>query len=165
MWTALSAAQRGLRIESLVRRVDAIAHRGSVITDPDACLDRSNHRAQYDWKRDDRRIECKSSRLQWDRSKGRWKIAFSGIKLAGCLDGGRDFFDELLLGVYTPRGVYVYRHDLVLGITSRGKDTKWSGHQVQVYAPSHLHEWQEALDALLWKLEDSGCQRIAWVQW
>ncbi|CAK0826444.1 unnamed protein product [Prorocentrum cordatum] len=162
--SVVSSAARGLRIESLVRRVDAILHGGSVITDPDACSDRTN-RARYDWKRNDRRIECKSSSLLWDRSGERWKLAFAGIKLAECSDGGKACFDELFISVYTPKGVYVYRHDLVLGMSRLGQNTKWRGYQVQLYAPSKLFEWQAALDVLLLKLEDSGCQRIAWIRW
>lgn len=163
--SGMSGPQRGLRIEALTRRVDALVHPGSLIADPEACSDRPNPRVQYDWKRDGRRIECKSSQMHWVRTAGQWKFSFAGIKHHHApIGSGTSCFDELLLSLYTPQGIYVYRHDLDFGMSSRGNSTAWSGHQVQLYAPMRMHHWQTALEVLLSKL-GSSCQRIAWVQW
>ena len=54
-----------------------------------------------------------------------WKLLFQDVKLA--YGDAPAAFDELLLAVYTPRGVYLYRHDLRLGVSTRGKKTAAAG--------------------------------------
>ena len=140
----LSGTQRGEDLSNLVRDLDATLHPDQEIADPPVgeCCNgtrRGRHQAEFDWLRHDRRIECKSSQLQWDGK--RWVLVFSAIK-PSC-------HDELLLALYTPQDVYVYRHDSVFGRTSHGRSTASSGYRVKVAGPQHLDDWPTSLEAML----------------
>ena len=73
--------------------------------------------------------------------------------------------DELLLAAYTPRGVYLYRHDLQLGVATQGKSTAATGHNINLYGPRQEEDCDAALDVILAKLEESGCKCVAVVPW
>ena len=92
---------------------------------------------------------CRVAKLTWESSHQRWRLLFSGIRLAvpkaapstassldvpaSELEGQASelayeldlrevsALEELYLGMYTPRGLYVYRHDLALGLTRAGR--------------------------------------------
>lgn len=164
----LSPTSRALRIQQLVRCVDGMLNPHSLISDPVPGYTANGVRrhvtqAEYDWCRDGSRIECKSGQLTWDKYWGRWKAAFSKIKVAR--DVSPCLFDELLLALYTPRGIYIYKHDLRLGLSSCGSKSASWGHQVQLYGPNAEENWAISLDIILAKLDASGCERIAYVQW
>lgn len=89
---------------------------------------------------------------------------FAGIKLAR-LTKRSVLFDELLLGLYTPRGIYIYRHDMYFGVSSCGVATAEAGYSIQLYGPCGTLQWDHALSAILRKLDESGCKRVALVQW
>ncbi|CAE8590767.1 unnamed protein product [Polarella glacialis] len=74
-------------------------------------------------------------------------------------------FDDLLLALYTPKGIYVYRHDLSLCIPTHGVSTRISGHRIEITAPKGVEDWKVALDAILAMLDAStnGCQCLAFV--
>jgi hypothetical protein len=129
----LSSATRGEVLAALVRGIDDERSSGAV-TDADdgQCSDgtrRSANQLAYDWKRGDTRIECKGAQLVWNKSVRCWVFQFSSIKF----DQG--VFDELLLALFTPRGVYVNRHDGKLGRSTRGKISSTTGHVVQLCGP------------------------------
>eukprot|EP00959_Pyramimonas_sp_CCMP1952_P439161 9193516-Pyramimonas_sp.AAC.1 len=68
---SLAGAVRGERIQAIARLVDTILNMGSFVMDPvvgarSNGARRSLRQAEYDWSRDGRRIECKSSQLVWD---------------------------------------------------------------------------------------------------
>ena len=118
--------------------------------------------APYDWQRDGRRVACKSAQLKWATSSRRWMLQFKDVKLGG--EGTEAAFDELLLAAYTPRGIYFYRHDGRLGVTTSGKATAAIGRQIQVYGPCDEADWASALDeALLPKLDERGCDCLAFI--
>ena len=93
--------------------------------------------AGYDWRRDGRRVACKSAQLRWNAGKGHayWKLQFCDVKLA--TDERDAAFDELLLAAYTPEGVHVFRHDLRSGVGTSGKRTAATGKQIKVFGPMH----------------------------
>ena len=152
---------RGRVLTTLVRQIDAALHPDATIedADPGTCIDgklRGQHSAAYDWKRDGRRVACKSAQLAWHTSTGRWKLQFSGVNLGS--EGVEAVFDELLLVAYTPRGLYVHRHDGRLGVSTHGKSTEATGHQIQIYGSCGEADWASALDdAVLPKLAEGGC--------
>ena len=118
--------------------------------------------APYDWQRDGRRVACKSSQLAWDTSNRRWQLQFNSVKLGG--EGTEAAFDELLLAAYTPRGIYLYRHDGRLGVGTHGKSTAATGSRINVYGPRDEADWASALDeALLPKLDKGGCDCLAFI--
>ena len=69
--------------------------------------------------------------------------------------------------IYTPRGIYVYRHDLSLGVSRAGKRTETAGFQIKLAGPRRELDWERALDGtMLPKLDASdGCDRLAFVRW
>ena len=120
--------------------------------------------APYDWLRDGRRVACKSAGLTWDAGTRRWKLLFQSVKLGG--EGEEAAFDELLLAAYTPRGIYLYRHDGRLGVSTNGKETAATGSVIKVLGPCGEEKWASALDgAVLPKLDERGCERLAVVRW
>ncbi|CAK0850364.1 unnamed protein product [Prorocentrum cordatum] len=161
----IAPAVRGKRIEALACRVDGIVNRGAHIQNPGLghCANGSRrglHQSAFDWCRDDIRVECKSGQLCWDRSGRRWKVSFQCVKLRGLIQ-----FDELLLAIYTPKGIYIYRHDNESFVASNGASTHLKGHRVNLYGPCQEADWVKALDAILCKLDRSGCQSVAFVEW
>ena len=123
---------------------------------------RGQHMAAYDWRRGEQRVACKSCGLTWDAARRYWMARFAAIKPAGA-DGA---YDELLLALYTPRGVHVYRHDGQLGLSSNGKSTAATGWKIQICGPTSEESWRSALDeAILPKLDAGGCVRVAEVMW
>lgn len=166
----LSPATRALRIQELVRCVDAVLKPHVPITSAIAGLCRSSlrrrgsHQAEYDWCRGGVRVECKSARLRYEPVGRRWGAHFNNIKFSRSPEFVSQF-DELLLGLYTPQGIYIYRHDSEFGLASQGIATAGLGYTIQVYGPTGVMDWKCALDSILHKFDGSGCQRIAFVQW
>eukprot|EP00438_Fugacium_kawagutii_P006869 Skav205284 [mRNA] locus=scaffold1690:137803:145924:+ [translate_table: standard] len=99
---SMSESRRGYQIERVLREVDEQLHPGSHFS--------SAKRA--DWIRDQMRIEAKSAQLVFIPSRSRWQCAFYGIK--------QDCFDELLIAMYSPAGLDVFRHDGKYGMSSHG---------------------------------------------
>jgi hypothetical protein len=109
----------------------------------------------YDWKRDGERIACKSARLTWDERKRHWKLLFSSIRLplhAPYVHA----FDELLLAVFVPDRVLIFRHDMQAGVSSAGASTTPSGYAISFVGPSGEHRWRHALKVILPKIASGG---------
>ena len=173
-----SGAARGNLLTAIAREVDQRLHPAAAVADPlpgirmDGKL-RGSHQAVYSWRRDDARIACKGAQLKWDRASRCWEARFSNVKLgyAGSRPSSGEVlarpreFDELLLALYTPRAIYVYRHDLLLGVTRAGKRTASSGHHIKLRGPRGEEEWSSALDGtLLPMLDASGCEPVAVIE-
>ena len=154
-------------LKTITRIVDADAHPNAEFEDstPGSRTDgrkRSQAQATYDWLRDGQRVLTKGAMLSWDINKEFWQLQFSNVKLA--LDENPAVFDELLLALYTPRGAYLYRHDLTTGVSTNGKSTAAVGHMINIFGQKHEENWSSALDdTLLPKLDESGCKRLAFV--
>ena len=159
----LSAAPRANVLTSVVRGLDTSLHPHARIEDAVAGTTvgggrRGQNQASYAWQRDGVRVACKSAQLTWDASNRRWAVQFQKIKPSGA-EGA---FDELLLALYTPRGVYAFRHDLRLGMSTAGKSTEATGRVIDVVGPRGEESWRSALDgAILPKLDAGGCERVA----
>eukprot|EP00933_Yihiella_yeosuensis_P042440 TRINITY_DN3700_c0_g3_i1.p1 TRINITY_DN3700_c0_g3~~TRINITY_DN3700_c0_g3_i1.p1 ORF type:complete len:410 (-),score=46.64 TRINITY_DN3700_c0_g3_i1:44-1273(-) len=155
--SSMSISQRGIIIQDIVRHVDVMINPTSCFKDPKVgvCINgkpRSQHNALYDWARDGIRVECKSSVIHFVQSKRNWVVNFYRINL--------ESFDELLIAICAPDGIYIYRHDLKLGLGRAGS----SGHQVQIYSKCFAPDAESALHDILAKLDASGCQRLAFVE-
>lgn len=165
--SGLSPSMRGKLLARVAQNIDAELHPRSYVSEatPGLCVNgarRGCNNAEYDWHRDALRIECKSSQMHWDSCHNYWKFRFQGIKFP--YDGMRceAAFDELHLVFYTPRRLYLYRHDLVLGVSSTGKETSSQGHQIQIVGPKRERDWCLALEQILVKLDSltNTCQHI-----
>ena len=95
--------------------------------------------------------------LQTLVARQQWYFRFSDVKL--------DLFDRLLLVLYTPRGIFIYWYRGSAGISTNGEATLVSGHRIYFYRPRHEQRRDVALDAILEKLDDSGCELMALVDW
>lgn len=159
---SLTPSARGVRIQEIVRALDSMLHLDVDIRDAlggrrtDGII-RSQHHATYDWDRNGIRVECKSSQLCWSRLHLCWSVVFRGIKLGE--------FDELLLTVYSPRGLHVYKHKFTCRVVSVGKITASAGYQICMTGAKHERDWSVALDTVLNKLERAGCGHVGQIGW
>ncbi|CAE8648387.1 unnamed protein product [Polarella glacialis] len=153
----LSSVARGDRMEALVREVDSSLHPACIIKDADSDA--------FDWLRGGARIKCKSAQLCWSRSGQYWQITFFHTKLQAFGIREMATFDELLLTLYTPRGLFIYMHDLEFAVSTQGVRTAILGHAIRIRGPKGEQNWQVALEAILTKLdaESNGCKRLAFV--
>eukprot|EP00310_Coccolithus_braarudii_P001356 CAMPEP_0183359098 /NCGR_PEP_ID=MMETSP0164_2-20130417/51204_1 /TAXON_ID=221442 /ORGANISM="Coccolithus pelagicus ssp braarudi, Strain PLY182g" /LENGTH=406 /DNA_ID=CAMNT_0025533137 /DNA_START=80 /DNA_END=1300 /DNA_ORIENTATION=- len=163
-----SGPARGRVLSSVARRIDAMLHPGATIEEADPRLDfhgrlRAQNQAPYSWKRDGRRVACKTAGLSWNAHMRCWKLQFQNVVLGG--DGVEVAFDELLLVTYTPRGLYVHRHDGWFGVTTNGKATALTGHRIEVSGPRDELDWASALDRAMLPRIESGCECLAVVRW
>ena len=163
--SGLGQAQQGKMAEAWVRKVLQEKNPEIEISDPDPgrCCNgskRGAYRAEYDFLLSGRRAEIKSARLTWSSTEGRWNVQFLRVKLAY---GERveAAFDDLYLVLPSPRGLHLIKHDLVTGVSTRGKATAVWGHMVQVRGGRATDCWEDALDDILDKLcERGGCSLI-----
>ncbi len=74
---------------------------------------------------------------------------------------------ELLLAMYCPNGVYIYKHDLQTGLSRTGKAQSVKGSAIKLQGRRGTLDWREALeDEMLPKLDESvGCERLVFVAW
>lgn len=100
-----------------------------------------------------RRVEVKSTQLIYDKVHGRWKAHWAGIK--------RSAYDDLLLVLYTPSGVFVYKHDHTFGVTTTGKSQDATGGVVCVYGPCREPLVERATEVVTKKIASMLVRRLA----
>ena len=159
---SMSSQLRGLRIQRIVFEIDKLLHSRSFFahcSNEQTCsgMMRSQHTASVDWIRDGKRVEVKSAQLSFNKSCQSWLCSFFGIK--------HDCFDELLLAIYSPRGLDVFKHDGFFGLSTIGIATDTSGKSIQVRAPSGELDPIRALQFIEAKLEANNCPCIARIFW
>lgn len=98
-----------------------------------------------------RRVEVKSAQLAWDAFHHYWNGKWQNIK--------RDAYDDLLLVLYTPLGVYLFLHDHAYGVATNGKLQNVSGGSVSVYGSGSI---TAALDVILGKLNHMHYATLAY---
>ncbi|CAE8591511.1 unnamed protein product [Polarella glacialis] len=164
----ISGQRRGTLLQRLARNVCAELSPNSVIQDPlpGICVNgtrRSQHQAEFDWMCDGQRVECKSARLCWSSHEQAWQVQFTRIKMP--CQGIREFalFDDLILVLYSPFKLHIIRHDLSVGMSSRGLETSVSGHSVVIRGKKNVECWQEAVATILKKMctGRGRCEQIA----
>ena len=149
----MSPQLRGLRVERMVREVDRLIHINSTFCEPDA----EKTVGGCDFIRDGKRIKVKSAQLRLDETRCSWICTFRRVKHA-C-------FDELLLVIYSPRGLDVFKHDGFYGVRTNGVETETQGRSVCVQASTKDLDILSALQTIQSKLESNGCPRIAQILW
>ena len=158
----MSQQLRGFRVKRMVMEVDRLIHINSTFCEPDAektvgGRTRGKNMASCDWIRDGKRIEVKSAQLRLYETKCLWICTFRAVKHA-C-------FDELLLVIYSPRGLDVFKHDGFYGVRANGVETETQGRSVCVQASMKDLDILSALQTIQSKLESNGCPRIAQILW
>ncbi|CAE8683999.1 unnamed protein product [Polarella glacialis] len=136
----MSCSQRGFIIQERVQAVDALLNPTAVIQPgcPGTCINgklRAPNNSRWDWDRNGHRVECKSGRLSFVASEKSWQLQFKAIKI------NHNVLDDLLLALFTPRGIYVYRHNLCFGLSRTGKVLDTEGHQIQIYGKRGITDW------------------------
>ena len=148
---------RGLRVQRMVMELDRLIHANSTFAEPgrEYTIDgqrRGKHRASYDYIRDGKRIEVKHSQLSFVENRRHWYCTFSSVK-STC-------FDELLLVIYSPRGLDIFKHDGSYALQMAG-----ASQQIRLDASTRALDWPSALQAIEAKLESNCCPRIAQILW
>ena len=161
-FSSMSPKLRGDRIEKLVLRIDQVLHpacRFSVPCDEltPSGRKRGKRSASVDWIRDRKRIEAKHGKLSFCTSRQYWTCTFYNIK--------EDCFDELLLAVYSPKGLDVFKHHGAFGMTTDGGRTEICGKRVRIHAPVGELDPLIALQCIIAKLVGNNCQHIASIVW
>ena len=145
----LSSKARGDLLENVVRRV-LEEMTGEKTFDADAGKTisgnkRARHSAPFDFYAADRKCEVKSAQLGWNKYMNRFEAKFQHIK--------RNEYDDLYLALYTPSGIYIYKHDDTYGISKHGKEQESSGGTVNVCAPRREDSIEAATKVVLEKLQ------------
>lgn len=123
----------------------------------------------FDWFSQTARVKFYSSQLSYVKDSRSWSCTFRAVKLRQ--PGHQrddDCFDELHLGIYTPLGLFVYLHDMHLGVSTVGVRTSELGYfYICLRASQSCSTWKAALDDILRKLDDEAntCKRLAVVEW
>jgi hypothetical protein len=105
---------------------------------------RGRNAATYDYMIQGRRIEVKSAQLRGNTSSKCWVVEWQNIK--------RNEYDDLLLVLYTPSGLYIFLHDDNYGVTTTGKSQHACGGKVQVYGTRNEPSISAATDAIRAKM-------------
>ncbi|CAE8613487.1 unnamed protein product [Polarella glacialis] len=151
----VGGSARGKCLHDLVKAVDIILNPACTIREVDT----------RGWIRGKCRVKCRSAQLRWDKTGRHWRFMFRSIQFQASGIRASTMFDELLLAFYTPRGVYIYRHDLQFGISAVGVATEALGHNIEVAGPRHVEDWQVALVAILGKFDSdtNDCKYLAFM--
>ena len=164
----LSGPRRGWILTQLARAVDARLNPRAKMEGV-AVEDRNRRgNSKYDWRRDGTRVALKSAQLTWTKTGHKWRFAYCNVKLARGAESWRAdakaYYEELQLAMYTPRGIYLFRHDMRLHMTSQGALTESMGHQIVFNGPAKERDWSVALDRILSNI-GSKIPAIAAVTW
>ena len=169
-----SPCSRALRLQDLAFAVDEKLHMESRFRRDVGASEvvgtlcrqrRGKHRSSADWWRDSIRVEFKSSKMSWVSGRRHWHAHFSTVKFASQGHPHSAVFDELMLGLYAPFGLYLLQYSGDFGRSSRGVATDHLGHAVVVSGPRNEKCPRVALEEMLAKLEQSGCRLLAIVKW
>ena len=146
-------ASRGAVLRAIVRADEARRLPDAVIADADG---------DFDWLRDECRVACRTAMLRWDGVHAAWEARWANVRLANGDSRPTAPFDDLLLALYTPAGVIVYRHDLCTGVARAGRQTETRGHTIRLAAhagdANGGMEWGSSLERILDRLDSSSCE-------
>ena len=146
----LSPSERGDLLENDTRYV-VEETTGEKTYDPDAGTTltgkkRGRNQAPFDFYLGDgrQRVEVKSAQLSWDKHNKYWYANFQNVK--------REEYDLLYLALYTPSGIYVFKHNDEFGRSTHGKQQESCGGKVSVNGPKYEESIEKATKAVLKKM-------------
>ena len=160
----LNAARRGAVLQEWARQILQTKHPNCVVEDatPGKCVNgrrRSKYQAQYDFMLDGRKVEIKSSQLQWDGNQ--WRVHFRSVKFPHMMPQEGARFDDLYLVLFSPNWLHLVKHDLKTAISTTGAVTQIQGHCIQVKGGLN-NGWEESVSAILRKLCEKGDCSLVW---
>jgi len=153
----LSEKERGDNLENVVRQVlEEITGEKTYEPDPGTTFTgkkRGRNSAPFDFYLKSRKCEVKSAQLGWNKFQNFFYANFHNIK--------RNEYDDLYLALYTPSGVYIYKHDDKYGISTHGKTQESRGGKIQVYAPRNEESIEVATNVVLKKLQSMFIKHVS----
>ena len=150
---------RGLRIEQIAFEVDQCLH-------PNCSFVKCSSSGTADWLRGGVRVEIKHGQMLLNKKAQFWRCKFQRIKCAH--EGVRDMdsYDELWLAIYSPFGIHFLKHPGgKVHFCDTGVGQQAFGSDIDIYAPKHVLDVREALDEMLRKMKEWGCQPLATIPW
>ena len=159
--SVLSGYRRGVILQELCKKELAEMYPVKKIRDAirgtrsDGTL-RGSHQSEYDFLLDERRIECKSALMSWDKCSNSWQTTFTRVKLP--LKGVREQapFDDLYLSVLSPDSVHIIKHDLKSRVSRAGLSTGTCGYKINARGKRHQECLKVARSEILGKLIGQG---------
>jgi len=143
-----SPSARGDILERVARRVMERTMGEQACEPPSGVCINGSKRGQnsetYDFIIGGRRVEVKSAQLRWDRRNRRWTAQWQNIK--------RVEYDDLIIVMYTPDGLYMFLHDHTYGVSTKGKSQHACGGMVAVNGPCNEPSISAATDAIRAKM-------------
>ena len=97
-------------------------------------------------------IEVKSAQLAWNKYFKRYCAQFHDIK--------RNEYDDLYLALYTPSGIYIFKHDHTFGISTHGKQQESNGGGIEVCGPRNEDSIDIATQIVLEKMKSMFVKHI-----
>lgn len=117
---------------------------------------RGRNQTTCDFLMEGRRIEVKACQLKFETSRRRWRAHWQNIK--------RDAHDVLFLVLYTPLGLFLYKHDGTFGVCTAGKSHASCGGSVDLHSLHNVESWETALSYIRARLE-TACALVAHLTW
>ena len=153
--SGLSQAQQGKMVEVWARKVLQKKNPETKIADSDrgTCCNGSRrglNMAAYDFLMGGRRVEIKSSRMVWDSRRRSWNVQFCRVKLPFG-EPTVSVFDDLYLVILSPKCLYLIKHDLVTGVSTRGNLTEVDGHMITICGSRRTDCWEDSLRRQSWR--------------
>jgi hypothetical protein len=141
-------SNRGEVLERVVRRFLEHSTEEST-TDPVAGTNisgkkRGRNSAPYDFLVGDQRVEVKTAQLTWDTFTNYWYASWRSVKV--------NEHDALYLALYTPSGVYIFKHDGKFGVSKDGRTQSTLGGKIKAYGPYRESSISKATEAVLEKM-------------
>ena len=138
-------------LDGIVSKIETDAaaslKRKRVPEEEDRCVNgsrRGSNSKSCDYRRDDDRVEVKSSQVKWNKHNKRWNGQWTGIK--------SHLHDELCLVLYTPPHLHFFVHDGSTGCSTAGKATDADGRVVKICGPRGVDDWTQAVKTIIKKL-------------
>ena len=164
--SGLRQAQQGRMCKEWVRKVLQERHPEAEMLDPDPgfCCNgsrRGSDQAEYDFLLEGQRVKAKSSKMAWSLKARLWTVEYLRVRLAYG-ERAEPAFDDLYLVILSPKGLHLIKHDLVTGVSTRGRSTEVGGHIIKMRGSTGTTFWKDALDEILEKLcVRGGCSVVA----
>eukprot|EP00413_Alexandrium_margalefii_P042092 CAMPEP_0204589220 /NCGR_PEP_ID=MMETSP0661-20131031/49076_1 /ASSEMBLY_ACC=CAM_ASM_000606 /TAXON_ID=109239 /ORGANISM="Alexandrium margalefi, Strain AMGDE01CS-322" /LENGTH=349 /DNA_ID=CAMNT_0051599127 /DNA_START=190 /DNA_END=1236 /DNA_ORIENTATION=+ len=163
---------RGLVFERIARAYDAeYRHFALDVPQPGERVDgrlRGPSSEACDWLRTHqhgvrliktRRVETKSARITWNRTRKEWVLMFTAVKVAE--------FDDLVLIVYAPWGLELWDYNIEarVGLCSHGKATAVTGQNIFIYGKRGEYDLRKSWESKIAQRLQKAASQVAALTW
>ena len=143
-----NSAARGTILEHAAKRViEKMTGKTATLPEDGMCVNgrkRGRNAMEHDFEIDQQRVEVKSAQLAWDGR--RWRTVWNDVK--------SNKHDVLLLVMYSPFGLHIFKHDGTFGVCTHGQQQNATGGgRVQAVGPRNQEAITEAHAVIIDKLQ------------